>query len=119
MREAHSTACEAEGSKSAFTSDAGAIVVESSPAGEPAKKGSARTAYLPQLDGLRALAVLMVFLHHAYKIPLLWSGVDLFFILSGYLITNILLRDSARMPFRSMLGHFYLRRAQRILPAYG
>ena len=60
----------------------------------------------------------MVFLHHAYTIPLLWSGVDLFFILSGFLITNILLRDAGRMPFPSLLGHFYLRRAQRILPAY-
>ena len=79
---------------------------------------STRTAYLPQLDGLRALAILMVFAHHAYAVPLLWSGVDLFFILSGFLITNILLRDSGRMGFGKLLGHFYLRRAQRILPAY-
>ncbi len=76
-------------------------------------------AYLPQLDGLRAVAILMVFLHHAYAVPMLWSGVDLFFILSGYLITNILLRDSRRLSFGKLLGHFYLRRAQRILPAYG
>ena len=79
---------------------------------------TSRAAYLPQLDGLRAVAVLMVFVHHAYAVPLLWSGVDLFFILSGYLITNILLRDSGRMNFGSMLGRFYLRRAQRILPPY-
>lgn len=74
--------------------------------------------YVPQLDGLRALAVLMVFLHHAFTIPLLWAGVDLFFILSGYLITNILVRDRERLSFGSMLGKFYLRRAERILPAY-
>ena len=74
--------------------------------------------YLPQLDGLRALAILMVFLHHAFNIPLLWSGVDLFFILSGYLITNILMRDRERLSFGTMIGRFYLRRAERILPAY-
>jgi peptidoglycan/LPS O-acetylase OafA/YrhL len=74
--------------------------------------------YLPQLDGLRAIAVIMVFLHHAFTIPLLWSGVDLFFILSGYLITNILMRDRERLTFGRMLGKFYLRRAERILPAY-
>jgi peptidoglycan/LPS O-acetylase OafA/YrhL len=74
--------------------------------------------HIPQLDGLRAIAVLMVFCHHALAIPLLWSGVDLFFILSGYLITSILLRDCKRMSFGKMLGSFYLRRAERILPAY-
>jgi peptidoglycan/LPS O-acetylase OafA/YrhL len=70
------------------------------------------------LDGLRAVAVVMVFVHHAFHAPLLWAGVDLFFILSGYLITDILLRDSERMGFRKMLGRFYWRRAVRILPAY-
>jgi len=74
--------------------------------------------YSPQLDGLRAVAVLMVFVHHAFGAPLMWAGVDLFFILSGYLITDILLRDSERTGFRKMLGRFYLRRAVRILPAY-
>lgn len=74
--------------------------------------------YVPQLDGLRAVAVLMVFLHHAFGLPLLWSGVDLFFILSGYLITGILVRDRERLSFSQMLGRFYLRRAERILPAY-
>ena len=60
----------------------------------------------------------MVFFHHAFQIPLLWSGVDLFFILSGYLITTILLRDRERMSFGKMLKQFYVRRAERILPAY-
>ena len=74
--------------------------------------------YSPQLDGLRALAILMVFVHHAFRVPLLWCGVDLFFILSGYLITSILLRDRDHLSFGAMLGRFYLRRAERILPAY-
>ena len=47
---------------------------------------------IPQLDGLRGIAVLMVFAYHALHVPLLWAGVDLFFVLSGYLITGILLR---------------------------
>lgn len=79
---------------------------------------TASVRHLPQLDGLRALAILMVFVHHAFAVPLLWSGVDLFFIISGYLITGILLRDSERLSFRTMIGRFYLRRAERILPAY-
>jgi len=60
----------------------------------------------------------MVFLHHALQVPLLWSGVDLFFILSGYLITNILLKDRENLAFGTLLKRFYVRRAERILPAY-
>ena len=51
---------------------------------------------IPQIDGLRAIAILMVFATHALHIPLLWMGVDLFFVLSGYLITGILLRLKER-----------------------
>ncbi|WP_323119782.1 acyltransferase family protein [Burkholderia alba] len=68
-----------------------------------------------QLDGLRALAVLAVFFQHALKAPL-WMGVDLFFVLSGLLITGILLERKARG--QSYFGHFYARRARRILPPY-
>jgi peptidoglycan/LPS O-acetylase OafA/YrhL len=81
-------------------------------------KTQPKATYVPQLDGLRGLAVLMVFLHHAFGIPLLWTGVDLFFILSGYLITSILLRDKERIRFGEMMRSFYVRRAERILPAY-
>jgi len=68
-----------------------------------------------QLDGLRAIAVLAVFAQHALKAPL-WMGVDLFFVLSGFLITGILLERKARE--QSYFGYFYARRARRILPPY-
>ncbi|MGA7817200.1 acyltransferase family protein [Caballeronia sp.] len=67
------------------------------------------------LDGLRAIAVLAVFLQHALKAPL-WMGVDLFFIISGFLITGILVDRKARG--QSYFTHFYSRRARRILPPY-
>jgi peptidoglycan/LPS O-acetylase OafA/YrhL len=72
---------------------------------------------IPQLDGLRAVAILSVIVAHVFGTPLLWMGVDLFFVLSGFLITGILLRrKDAGLPYFS---YFYARRALRILPAYG
>ncbi|CAG4920877.1 acyltransferase family protein [Paraburkholderia saeva] len=68
-----------------------------------------------QLDGLRAFAVLAVFAQHALKAPL-WMGVDLFFVLSGFLITGILLERKARQ--QSYFSYFYARRIRRILPPY-
>jgi len=56
-----------------------------------------------QLDGLRAIAVLAVFAQHALKAPL-WMGVDLFFVLSGFLITGILLDRKERQ--QSYFGYF-------------
>ncbi len=77
---------------------------------------------ISRLDGLRGIAILMVFLYHALFVPLLWSGVDLFFVLSGYLITGILLRlkDQPDKPSTDagFFRPFYLRRALRILPPY-
>lgn len=70
---------------------------------------------IPQLDGLRAAAILMVFATHALHVPLLWMGVDLFFILSGYLITRILL-TLKQEPCLGYWMPFYSRRALRILP---
>ena len=49
----------------------------------------------PQLDGLRGVAVLMVFFIMRSKCPLFWCGINLFFVLSGYLITGVLLRLKA------------------------
>jgi peptidoglycan/LPS O-acetylase OafA/YrhL len=81
---------------------------------------SSRTglAYRPALDGLRALAVVAVFAYHA-RLP--WAragflGVDVFFVLSGYLITALLLLEHQREG-RIDLVRFWCRRARRLLPA--
>lgn len=72
--------------------------------------------YRPDVDGLRAFAVIAVMLFHAW--PGLFGfgifGVDVFFVISGYLITNIILKDMARGSFS--LKKFYQRRILRILP---
>lgn len=77
---------------------------------------SLRMSYRPEIDGLRAVAVLAVIAHHAGA-PLEggFLGVDIFFVISGYLITGILLTDMHTGRFS--IGRFYLRRARRILPA--
>lgn len=72
-------------------------------------------ARIEQLDGLRALAFLLVLLKHAAAIRLLGWGVDVFFALSGFLITGILLSQPRE---RGYFTRFYLRRALRILPPY-
>lgn len=72
---------------------------------------------IEQLDGIRALAILAVFMHHLLQVRLLWMGVDLFFILSGFLITNVLL-DQKKRGLKGYFGHFYQRRVLRILPPY-
>lgn len=74
-------------------------------------------SYRPDIDGLRALAVVPVLLFHA-EVPGFsggFVGVDIFFVISGYLITRIILRDLSLQRF-SMLS-FIERRVRRILPA--
>lgn len=73
--------------------------------------------YRPEIDGLRAIAVTAVILYHGKTLPLSggFAGVDVFFVLSSYLITSILLRELHQGQF-SILG-FYERRVRRILPA--
>jgi peptidoglycan/LPS O-acetylase OafA/YrhL len=66
-----------------------------------------------RLDGVRALAILMVFMTHTGFMGIGWVGVDLFFVLSGYLITGILRRQRTERHFWST---FYAKRAARILP---
>lgn len=75
-------------------------------------------SYRPYLDGLRAVAVLLVFVFHAARpaLPGGFIGVDVFFVLSGYLITRILLAQHARSGAISV-SHFYARRVRRLLPA--
>ena len=70
-----------------------------------------------QLDGVRTIAIAMVFLNHAFRVKLAWAGVDLFFILSGFLITGILIASKGRT-IGDFFGHFYSRRVRRILPPY-
>lgn len=82
-----------------------------------AKGEHAHTHYMPGLDGLRALAVLAVI---AYHLGLSFApggllGVDVFFVLSGYLITDILIAQW-RADGRMDLKDFWLRRARRLLP---
>ncbi len=72
---------------------------------------------IDQLDGVRTLAIGAVFLHHAFHVKMLWAGVDLFFILSGFLITGILI-GAKQKTLGGYFGHFYERRALRILPPY-
>ena len=74
--------------------------------------------YIPALDGLRAIAVLAVMIFHSAMgwLPGGFLGVDVFFVLSGFLITSMLLGEVERTG-RIDFGQFYLRRARRLLPA--
>lgn len=71
-------------------------------------------AYRPDIDGLRALAILLVIGYHYFGLPGGYVGVDVFFVISGYLITAILLADLGES--RLSLLDFYARRVRRILP---
>ena len=72
--------------------------------------------YQPHVDGLRALAVLSVFIFHleAQYLPGGFLGVDIFFVISGYLITSIIYKQKSAGTFS--FKQFYKRRAKRILP---
>ena len=73
--------------------------------------------YRPDIDGLRAVAVVLVILFHAVPGVVAggFVGVDVFFVISGYLITSIILRETHAGTFT--LQDFYARRCRRILPA--
>jgi peptidoglycan/LPS O-acetylase OafA/YrhL len=85
--------------------------------------------YRPELDGIRAISCLLVLLHHAHVVPGWpaaqvwaswfqgWIGVDVFFVLSGFLITSILIEEERKFGYIS-LKNFYIRREFRIVPAY-
>jgi peptidoglycan/LPS O-acetylase OafA/YrhL len=76
-----------------------------------------RLGHLPALDGLRGVAIALVVAYHYWKWPRAgWLGVDLFFVLSGFLITTLLLEEHAETG-RIRLRAFYARRARRLFPA--
>jgi peptidoglycan/LPS O-acetylase OafA/YrhL len=90
-----------------------------------AKSSEGMSGYIPQLDGLRGIAILSVLLFHVgSKLPALhleratwygWAGVDLFFVISGFLITTILLESAGSERY---FRNFYVRRVLRIWPLY-
>ena len=73
--------------------------------------------YIPAIDGLRALAVLSVILFHGFSqfFPGGFVGVDIFFVISGYLITQIIASQISSNQFSFI--EFYSRRIRRIFPA--
>ncbi len=84
------------------------------PAGGVSTVDEAR--HIPALDGLRGLAVAGVLLYHAGHLRGGFLGVDLFFVLSGYLITGLLIREY-RSSSSIDLRHFWIRRFRRLMPA--
>ncbi|MGD0620068.1 MAG: acyltransferase, partial [Bryobacteraceae bacterium] len=79
---------------------------------------SQRQGYRPDIEGLRGVAVSLVVAFHALgkQIPGGFIGVDVFFVISGYLITGLLAREIEKTGALSLAG-FYARRARRLLPA--
>ena len=78
---------------------------------------NASIKYRPDIDGLRAIAVLAVVLFHAFPewVPGGFIGVDIFFVISGFLISTILFEGLSASSFSFI--NFYSRRIRRIFPA--
>jgi peptidoglycan/LPS O-acetylase OafA/YrhL len=87
-------------------------------AADLAPESSARTGFRPDIEGLRAVAILLVVLYHAgiRQVPGGYVGVDVFFVISGFLITSHLVGEAARSG-RLNVPRFYGRRVIRLLPA--
>src|SRR6185295_11616761 len=81
---------------------------------------AAKPAYVAGLDGLRAVAVVAVIIYHfaPSALPAGFLGVDVFFVVSGFLISRLVVAEICRTD-RLGLGHFWARRARRLLPALG
>jgi len=75
--------------------------------------------YIKALDGLRAVAIILVMMFHYGIIGFGWLGVQIFFVLSGFLITGILLKlKNEETFFGKKIKRFYARRSLRIFPVY-
>lgn len=75
-------------------------------------------SYIKSLDGIRGIAILLVLMFHAGRCPFGWVGVQLFFVLSGFLITGILLDKERYENAIQYLKRFWWRRSLRIFPIY-
>ena len=77
-----------------------------------------KTNYRPEIDGLRAIAVFSVITYHARDtfLPGGFLGVDIFFVISGYLITSLILKE-LKLTNKFSFSNFYERRVRRIIPA--
>jgi peptidoglycan/LPS O-acetylase OafA/YrhL len=99
-------------------------MTSASPAGpsgdsnDPAQRDGRRLPYMPGIDGLRAIAVLAVIVYHAEPEWMTggFLGVEVFFVISGYLITALLIEEY-RATGTLDLSRFWIRRARRLLPA--
>lgn len=87
-------------------------------ASSAANRADSGQRFRPDIEGMRAIAVGLVLLFHGYHDPFTggFVGVDVFFVISGFLITSLLLREQTKTGRISVLA-FYARRARRILPA--
>lgn len=85
---------------------------------DPPRRAISAVPYLPALDGLRALAVVAVIIYHTNRgwLPGGFIGVEVFFVISGYLITLLIIAEHERTG-RLDLRQFWIRRARRLLPA--
>ena len=74
--------------------------------------------YRPEIDGLRAIAVFSVITYHTRDtfLPGGFLGVDIFFVISGYLITSLILKE-LKLTNKFSFSNFYERRVRRIIPA--
>ena len=81
-------------------------------------KSLLKSNYRPEIDGLRAFAVIAVIINHFNKeiLPSGYLGVDIFFVISGYVITSSLAVRKSKS-FSEFISGFYLRRIKRLIPA--